>query len=276
MKKRIFVETKEPTYSLITGVTYGHAPAWYGTTMRRLEMDLIAPKNREGCERPAIVWVCGGAFRQMNRSVWLPALMPYVKVGYTVAGVDYRVSGEAGYPASVQDVKMAVRYLRAHSAELGIDPERIVVMGESAGGYIAAMLGLTEDAMFEKGDWLEHSSKVQAVVNYYGKTDLTMLGENPDCNNDLRLLIPGWTKEKLVEASPVNLVTETAAPFITFHGENDPLVPIAESEKLHEELEKHGVRSDFYVLANESHGTDAFYQTEIQELILKFLEEVLN
>lgn len=276
MKKRIRIETREQTYSLITGITYGHAPAWYGTTMRQLQMDMIVPKQRLLCEpRPVIVWICGGAFRLMNRAVWMPTLMHYVKEGFSVAAVDYRVSGEAAYPANVQDVKAAIRYLRAHSAELGIDPGRIAVMGESAGGYLAAMAGLAKGAMFEQGDWLEQSSEVQAVVNYYGKVDLEMAGDDPGCDADLRMLMPGASKEHLKAASPVNMVKENAPPFIIFHGENDPLVPIAESEHLYEELTKHGIRADFYIVENEGHGTDAFYQREIQETITAFLKEAL-
>ncbi len=275
MKYCIPSKSEEEVYSLINGIPYGYAPYWFGGTVRPLCLDLIVPKHREELQErlPLIVWICGGAMWQQDRSIWLPTLMPYVKKGYAVAAVDYRVTAQAPYPAAVCDVKQAIRFLRAHSEEFCIDKEHIAVMGESAGGYLAAMAGVN-DPVYDTGDWLEESSAVQAVVDYYGVADLSMTGNDPVCDRQIAEFADSSDPDALAQASPVHRVGPDAPPFLIFHGDSDQLVPIAESEALYEALTRQGVRADFYVLEGEDHGTDAFYQPNIREIICGFLDEV--
>lgn len=274
MEHKLCIRDVHPVCSLLSGVPYSHAPYWYGTTVRPLCMDLILPKQRQAAKpRPVILWLCGGAFQQMDRSIWLPTLFPYAEQGYAVASADYRVSAQAPYPAAVQDVKAAIRFLRAHSDEFRIDPNRIAVMGESAGGYLAAMAAV-DAPEYECGDWLEQSSRVQAVVDYYGKVEFSLHGTDPTCENALACFLPGEVSAE--DVSAVNRIGPDAPPFLIFHGDKDPLVPIQESYDLRDALVRNGVRADLYVLENEGHGTDAFYQAPIREIILKFLNDVLK
>lgn len=277
MKQLLHVQpTDYSVCALLNGIPYGSAPYWYGTTQRPLCLDLILPKDlgkRHGL--PLIIWMCGGAFQQQDRSLWMPALMPFAMRGFAVACVDYRVSAQAPYPAAVQDVKQAIRFLRAHCESFGLDPHRFVAMGESAGGYLAAMAAV-QDSSFETGDWMEASSAVQAVVDYYGKVDLSQVGEDPTCNRVIADFMEAKDTESLKASSPLYRVEAGMPPFLIFHGDQDPLVPVRESEALYEALREKNVRADLYLLQGEGHGTEAFYQPQMQEIVLGFLREVLR
>lgn len=277
MKKKI----EHEVLSLIPGITYSCVPSWYGSTMRDLKMDIIAPKQREGHKKcPLIVWFCGGAYRVMDRSVWMPEMMRFARMGYVVASVEYRTSNETCFPEPLIDGKAAVRYLKAHADDFCIDVDKICVMGESAGGTMASLIGLTSgNAEFEKGDFLEVDSSVHAVVDFYGLVDLTedLRGEP---SND----IPSWvlqdylgvnyTKETAVKASAISYVTENTPPVLILHGGEDPTVPLAQSEAFYEKLRQKGVDSDFIVIEDASHGDEAFFQDDVIDMIGQFLENV--
>ena len=162
MKKVIQVAVKEPQYVVSTDVAFAQVDAWFGHTVRDLKLDIIYPEHAE--KRPCIVWICGGAWLQMSVCAHLAYLCDLAREGFVVASVQYRTSNEAVFPAQLEDVKAAIRYLKAHSEHYGIDPERFGVMGESAGGHLTAMTALTGDHKeFDKGDYLEYSSAVQAT-----------------------------------------------------------------------------------------------------------------
>ena len=138
MRRKIQVKERQPQFCVVTGITFTQVDAWFGNTMRDLKMDLIYPKDA-GKKYPCVVWICGGAWIQMDRSAHLAYLSNLAQQGFVVASVEYRTSNEAKYPAPLQDVKAGIRYLRAHAERFCIDPDRIGVMGESAGGYLTCM-----------------------------------------------------------------------------------------------------------------------------------------
>ena len=110
MRKQLHVERKREVLSLVTDITFANIPCWYGASRRDLKMDLIVPKNWTAhADCPAIVWICGGAYRVVNRAVWLPEMMRFARAGYVVASIEYRTSSEAIFPAQLIDVKAAVR-----------------------------------------------------------------------------------------------------------------------------------------------------------------------
>lgn len=144
MRETLHIQRHDEPLALITGLTFTSVPCWYDRSRRDWKMDLIVPKERVGhAPLPCFVWVCGGAFMVMDRSVWLPELMPFACAGYVVASVDYRVSSEAQFPTQLTDVKAAIRYLRAHADALCIDPDRIFIAGESVSGTLACLAGVT-------------------------------------------------------------------------------------------------------------------------------------
>ena len=153
MKKTLRIAPEREALTLIAGMTYGRAPSWYGFTREDLKMDIVLPKHLEGhAPMPAILWLCGGAFCVVDRSVWMPQMIDLARRGYVVASANYRTSNAVPFPAPLQDVKAAVRFLRANAAEFCIDPNRIAVMGESAGGTMASLAGVRRTpGYFQRG-----------------------------------------------------------------------------------------------------------------------------
>ena len=247
MRTQLHIEKKQEMLSLITDVTFSNVPCWYDASRRDLKMDLIVPKNRTAHPAcPTIVWICGGAYRVVNRSVWLPEMMRFARAGYVVASIEYRTSNEAIFPAQLIDVKSAVRFLRAHAKEFCVDPGRIYAMGESAGGTMASLLGVTGDQKeLDQGDHLDQSSAVQGVVDYYGVVDLSDASAERDRmsaavnpNNVVpyftfeEFLGVGYGKKEAEKASAIRYISEITPPFMILHGTKDTVVPMAQSEKL--------------------------------------------
>ena len=280
MRKNGIKKIEHEVLSLITDITYASVSAWYAGTMRDLKMDLIVPKVREGHKKqPLFIWLCGGAFRVMDKSIWMPELLYFARKGYTVASVEYRTSNEVCFPDPLTDVKAAIRYLKAHADAFCIDTERICVAGESAGGSLASLAGMTGGCNeFEKGDYLEYDSRVQAVADFYGLVDLGIQVEGEP--NDI---IPPWTvtdylgvnytAEDVKRASAISYVTKEAVPVILLHGECDAAVPLEQSERFYEKLQENGVESELYLIEGAEHGDDAFYQEEVLAEIDSFLRK---
>jgi acetyl esterase/lipase len=226
----------------------------------RQRLDLYLPA--EGKNLPVIVWVHGGAFR-MGSKDQCPAVS-FVREGYAVASINYRLSQQAIFPAQIEDCKAAVRWLRANAQKYGLDPKRIGAWGASAGGHLVAMLGTTgEVKAFDKGPNLEYSSRVQAVCDWFGPTDFTQMSKfKSDMDHDAAdspesQLLGGpvqQNKEKAARANPLTYVTKDDPPFLIMHGDQDPLVPINQSELLHEALRKADVPVTFYIVKGAGHG----------------------
>lgn len=281
---QIAVEKKREVLSLITGVTYANVPSWYGATRRDLHMDLIVPKNRVGhAPCPCIVWFCGGTFRVMDRAVWMPELMRFAEAGFVAASVEYRTGNEAIFPAPLVDAKAAVRFLRAHAEDFCIDPARIVSVGESAGGAIACLLGVTgEDKSLDQGDWLDQSSSVAAVVDYYGLADMTISLEGFEGND----IVPPWmleealgvryTRQQAESASAIKRVTPSAPPHLILQGLEDTVVSPSQSRNYYEKLRENGVTAELLELEDAQHGDDLFFQDEVKDRVLQFLQRTLK
>ena len=289
MRKQLCIEKKREVLSLITDITFSNVSCWYDASRRDLKMDLIVPKSRTNHpDCPAIVWICGGAYRVVNRAVWLPEMMRFARAGYVVASIEYRTSNEAIFPAQLIDVKSAVRFLRAHAKEFCVDPDRIYAMGESAGGTMASLLGVTGDQKeFDQGDHLDQSSAVQGVVDYYGVVDLSDASAERDRmsaaanqSNDVpyfafeEFLGVGYGKAEAEKASAIRYISEKTPPFMILHGTEDTVVPMAQSEALYDALQKDGVPCKFAVVEGAAHGDDLFYQDEVTDLVISFLNRL--
>ncbi len=250
----------------------------------RQKLDLYLPENssKMSNHRPLVVWVHGGAWRGGSKEGC--KAQPLTHLGYVVASINYRYSNQAVYPAQIEDCKAAIRWLRAHSAEYGIDPNNIGVWGESAGGHLVALLGLTGTIRdFDIGENLDQSSRVECVIDWYGPTDFEHYGGNawvPDKGADsavTRLIggKPSDNPEKARRASPITFVQSNAAPFLIMQGETDPLVPAQQSQLLQTALEKAGVESTLKVIPGAVHGGPQFATPEAIALITNFLERHL-
>jgi probable DNA metabolism protein len=145
MKKTIKLTAKEPLIALADGIVYAQRPDFCDITTRDLRVSLIRPRAFFDYDKrvvwPVVVFICGGAWTEMDRNAWIPELAWFAKKGYVIASVDYSVTARTRFPQQIVDIKEAIRFLRAHADKLGIDPNRFAVMGESAGGYLAALTG---------------------------------------------------------------------------------------------------------------------------------------
>lgn len=139
MKQTLSPEITKPQYVVTTDITFAQVDSWYGHCRRDLKMDLIYPEDSTGKVYPCIVWICGGGWLRLDKSAHLAYLSRLAERGFAVASVEYRTSNEGVYPMQLQDVKAAIRYLRAHAERFRIDTDRVGVMGESAGGYLTCM-----------------------------------------------------------------------------------------------------------------------------------------
>jgi acetyl esterase/lipase len=242
---------------LLLGVPYAAISG-----IRPLELDLYLPPS--GDVAPVVVFLHGGGWRLGSRHSTGPAFAgstAFERVagaGIAVASVDYRLSGEATWPAQLYDTKAAVRWLRARADELGIDPERIAAWGESAGGQLAALLGLTGDRPeLEGGIGITGpSSRVSAVAAWYAPSDLSAvagdLGADPmdPQTREAQLLgapVP-TAVDAAAQASPVTFMTSSAPPFLLMHGRVDRLIPCVQTERLSQGLRSAGadVEVHFY------------------------------
>lgn len=214
-------------------VTNGH---------ERQKLDLYLPIEKETQPRPVIVRIHGGAWRHGDKS-GQRSVANYVKQGYIGVAINYRFSQHAVFPAQIEDCKAAIRWLRAHADEHGIDPRRIGVIGASAGGHLAALLGTTGDTQqFDVGENLEFSSAVCAVVDSFGPSDFSRTEGVPRGILSAVHQLLGGTIEENQElarsASPLTYITAADPPFLILHGDKDPLVPIVQSELLYAALKK--------------------------------------
>ena len=250
----------------------GGADVPRGTTLRNvqfcspggfpLRMDLYFPD--EPSTRPVLVFVHGGAWvtgtKEEANERWLGLLRaPLVARGFIVASIEHRLSPAHRWPAHVEDGACAVRYLRAHAAEYGLDSGRIGAWGSSSGGHIVALLGTAADGDFATAEWAGFSSRVSPVVDLYGPADLTSDDWGPEDRAAFSLVFTTGDPASpiLVEASPVTLVSPGDAPFLIFHGDEDTVVPVSQSVALDAALGGAGVASELVVVEGGNHGLPA-------------------
>jgi acetyl esterase/lipase len=249
------------------GITYAVAPGY-----RPLQLDLWVPASATS-PPPLVVWIHGGGWMFGDRRYLPETLRPnqlfdeLVAAGLAVATIDYRHALEAHFPAQLHDAKAALRYLRAHADVLGIETTKIGVWGESAGGHLAALVGLTGLHAELEGTLgvLSQSSAVDVVVDWYGVADLAGRprdGRLPEVMAELPaellhppevLLAGGDDQHTLAVASPMSYVTPAAPPFLLIHGTADTVVPYVQSEVLAQALRDAGVSAQLVPIRDAEH-----------------------
>lgn len=227
---------------------------------RVLNLDLYRPKGQEA-PRPCVVIIHGGAWAggDKRQNEYKAYIYPFAEKGYVVASVGYRLSGEAQYPAAVQDTMCSIRYLRSHAEELRIDPDQICVMGWSAGGHLALMIGAAsnDDEIERTGGWESTSSSVNFVVNMYGVTDLTAdFGETDGALVKFMPKLRSEAPDLYKEASPLYHLDSSDPPVLTMHGSVDSVVPIHQADALNEKLEELGIPHEYDRVEGWSHVFD--------------------
>lgn len=246
-------------------------------------MDIVFPMEKEK-KYPCIVWICGGAWKEMSTSAHLAYLSRLAMEGFVVASVQYRTSNQVIFPAQLEDIKAAVRYLRAHSEQYSIQEDAFGVMGESAGAHLAAMTALTGDRKeWDKGWYLDESSAVQAACTWYLPSDMEkMIERTADYMKAAApesLLIGGNAsvdREKAAMASPASYVSPAAPPFLMFHGTEDRTVPFSQSQAMYEKLEAAGAQVSLVAIEGADHADVHFFQKEIWDRIICFFQDKLK
>ncbi|HWE35070.1 MAG TPA: alpha/beta hydrolase [Isosphaeraceae bacterium] len=253
-----------------------------GTKDPRQTLDLYLPKSPKGDKPlPLVVNVHGGAWKMGDKSMGVREVADLVAGGeYAGASINYRLSGAAKWPAQIHDGKAAIRWLRAHAKKYNLDPDRIGVIGASAGGHLVAMLGLTDgnaDLEGDVGPYPAISSRVSCVVDEFGPTEFLTMGGSHDAESSPESeLIGGALPEHQDEAraaSPITYVSKDAPPFLILHGNKDPLVPFRQSEHLAAALKKAGVECHFIPVRDAGHG--GFRSPEVPRRIRRFFDKHL-
>jgi acetyl esterase/lipase len=250
-----------------------HGNLAYGTHARQ-KLDLYLPVGGL-TPRSLVIWIHGGGWQGGDKYPCnhAPSLLAG---GFAIASINYRLSGDATFPAQIHDCRAAVRWLRAHAAEYGLDPRRVGSWGSSAGGHLSAMLGTAGDVASLEGSVggnVSKSSRVQAAADWFGPSNLfTMYPSHDACNSPESRLIgqclgeikahlddPAWQAwaQLLRAASPVFHVSRDDPPFHIAHGTADPVVPPGQSQELHDALVTAQVPSTVRYVEGAGHGLPA-------------------
>ena len=251
-----------------------------------LKMDVYFPPKAQSTPLPVTVYVHGGAWvgGDKESGAGMLALDELRGRGYLVVAINYRLAPQYKFPAQIEDVKCAIRYLRANAATYGLDAQRIGVWGGSAGGHLVSLLG-TSDAsagLEGHGGYAEQSSRVQAVVDLFGPADLPAFAD--DLGNGAQVVFGATSPDDpvLVRASPVTYVSPDDPPFLILHGEQDEVVPLSQSQILYERLQAAGVPATLVVVKNAGHGFQPAggaispTRAELARLIADFFDQHLK
>jgi acetyl esterase/lipase len=242
----------------------------------RQKLDLYVPEVGKG-PFPLIVWIHGGGWKHGSKERCPP--LPWSGKGYVVASINYRLSQDARFPAQIKDCKAAIRWLRSHAGQYRIDRNRIVAWGGSAGGHLASLLGTAWDvAEWDPGEE-PVSSQVQAVIDWYGRADLTPVTLDPAWADSPSASLLGGCGEEVAQvakkASPIYHVSGDDPPFLIMHGDMDKVVPVRQSQAFAKALKQAGVKVKLLILTGAGHGGGDFLRPEQVEVIDAFLKEYL-
>lgn len=241
----------------------------YGSNERN-ELDLFLPKDNGKGLRPAVVVIHGGAWRSGDKRQLRMVAELFARRGYVAAAINYRLAPKYSYPAQLDDCQRAVRWLRKNAKEFRIDPKRFGAAGASAGGHLALLLGTRETRDDNDPELKGISSKVQCVLSIFGPTDFTderyvQASRNPVAGRALIEFVGKPYDEApdlWKEVSPIHHVSPDDAPTFIIHGDQDPLVPLEQSEKFAEALKKVKVEVQLVVIKGMGHGPTTPEQRE--------------
>lgn len=250
---------------------------------QHLQVNIARPKDRKAEERsPAVLCIHGGGFRAGKRERWDKLCQQLADQGYVAATATYRLAPKYQFPAAVHDVKAAVQWLRANAEKYQIDPNRIGVVGDSAGGHLAQFLGVTGDvAMFHETNGNGTLPvKVTCVVNYYGPSDFTKsYGKSVDAAEVLPLWLGGDAvkeRRRHIISSPLYWVTPNAAPTLLIHGTEDKYVAHEQAVWMHDKLKAAEVEVELLTLQGAGHGFKGADADRAEKAMLDFFDRKLK
>lgn len=267
MKNVLTIEPKTELIGIASEVVYLQKPYWCNANVRQLKLSVMKPRHwydydHKDRRNPVIMFFCGGGFAKQDINVWNAELAFFAKRGYAVITAEYSVLPYTKWPEQICELKAAVRYVRAHAEELNINADKIAVMGESAGGFLAAAMAVTSGTReFDTvGGYMEQSSAVQCAVPWW---PVVNMGDKPT--------VAGMDTSGFINCT--DWVTSNTPPMALFHGTKDHLVPQLESEIMYEALQKAGVDSELYIIEGADHADLLIMQDEVKELMVSFLDK---
>ena len=268
------------------------------TSARPEKLDLYLPKSRKAGEKsPAVLLIHGGGWKEGDKrqAREIEFGMTLAKNGFVAASINYALRSDGKFPLNLQDCKNGVRYLRAHADELGIDPDRISVMGSSAGGHLALLVAYTADQsnLAPSQPYPGVSDKVSSVVDFYGISNLATRKETDPNGKPLKIepldsntqSIFGSTPQDWKKASPVTYVKRDVPPTLILHGKKDTTVDSDQSQELADALKKAGATYEIIWLPNAPHSFSFQYavpkskkplEKDVGPAVLSFLKKYQN
>ncbi|MBR1438475.1 MAG: alpha/beta hydrolase [Synergistaceae bacterium] len=272
---------------------------WRGSMLYALHMDVLVPDSKE--PMPLIVFVTGGGFIMAPKNNWIQQRMRLAQAGYVVASIEYRYAPLSKFPLPLEDCKTAIRWLRAHADMYNIDAKRVGILGNSAGGYLSAFVGLTNGMKeFDKGDFLDYPSDVLCAADIFGISDLKNIGMDYDEENQKGHASAGATEalwalgtptfggkdggvlahpEETAYASPITYVEKNAGnlvPMLLMHGDKDTLVSPGQTDLLYQALKAKGVETERYIVKNAAHGGPYWVQEPVMKVMVDFFDKYLK
>lgn len=305
------IVSEESEKSPVPSITQGTVPYLHTTDFGKpvdLKVELLIPSTAEAGKTPLFVWINGGGFTRSDVAGSLDTRLAIAKAGYVVASVQHCVSAVSNFPTPLQNIKAAIRFLKANAETYKFDKNKVAVGGNSSGGYYASMIGVTsnvrtipypgkegiENVALDIGANLDESSAVNCVVDFYGVSDLTIIGaglapEFADSHKSAAtteaILLNGAAaarkgvgvfdpsmEPKVSAASPFSYINSSTVPFFMIHGTADTLVSPVATKMLQKRLEGAGVYTERYVIEGAGHGGNEFLQDVINERVVKFLD----
>jgi acetyl esterase/lipase len=293
--KVLNVTVTRPKINQLPNVVYEQVPA-RGYPSKAMTMDLLIPQKKE--KMPLIVYVPGGGFISANKNNMFQICSHLAEAGYVVAAVEYRVAPSVRFPAPLEDVKAAVRYLKAHADTYSIDANRVGVIGGSAGGYLTALMATTSGTKtFDKGENLDQNSNITCAVDLYGISDLTKIGA--DYSDSVQALHKSsgatealWVngsgvfggkdgginadQEAAEKANPIHYISKSSAPMLLMHGTADTVVSPSQTDLLFQALQQKGIASERYEVPGAPHGGEYWIQEPVLNLITSYFDRYLK
>lgn len=273
----LFASAQKASSNLPSDTEFSRDVPYVKDAHERQKLDIAFFKK--GKPRPLLIWIHGGAFmtgdKSENHAIW-PELM---SSGYAVATINYRLSGDARWPAQITDCKAAIRFLRAHAKDYNIAPGRIAVWGSSAGGHLAALVGTSGSAKkLDVGEHLDHSSAVSCSVDMFGPIDFEKMPQFKSPTSPEAKMWGRATSEALDlarEACPITYLSKNTPPLLILHGDADSVVNISQSQLFDAAIKKAGATGDFITLPGVGHSHVAVWMKE-RDRILAFFKRHLS
>ncbi|WP_426671756.1 alpha/beta hydrolase fold domain-containing protein [Mucilaginibacter sp. McL0603] len=266
-------------------IPYDNIP-YANDTLKKHLLDIYLPPTGKS-NYPVVIWVHGGAWMSNDKYADMGymknTLKGFIDSGYAVASIDYRWSTMAVFPAQIQDCNQAVEFLYQNAAKYKLDKDRFALIGFSAGGHLASLLGLSNNKNVKDfyHDGKKPGFKIKLVLDFYGPSDLLTLKGNDikDPRNPITLLLGGMVADntaKAKKASPVTYIDKNDPPFLIVQGEKDESVNPDQSISLSQHLKDAGVKNDLIIVPNAPHYGEMFDAPDIRKKIFEYLSEFLK